>query len=254
MLLGTFGFFYFENLSLIDAFYFCIVTIATVGYGDIHPATQAGKILAILIIISGVGTFLGVVANATEILLNRREETARHQKLNMVAGLFFSELGNELLKYVIELDSQLSSKQKDLCISNQWTKSDFKEIQKKVRTYKYNIDIQRGDLSTIAAFLKDKTDFLLRLIENPVLLEHEHFTELLRTIFHLRDEFLNRSSFTDLPETDYQHLAGDFKRVYTLLVREWLLYMEHLKENYPYLFSLATRTNPFDPSASPVVQ
>lgn len=29
--------------------------------------------------------------------------------------------------------------------------------------------------------------------------------------------------------------------------------MKHLKESYPYLFSLAVRTNPFDPAASPVV-
>ena len=64
--LGILGFMIIEDLSLADAFYFSIVTIATVGYGDIHPATQAGKILAVVLIITGVGTFLGVVANATD--------------------------------------------------------------------------------------------------------------------------------------------------------------------------------------------
>ena len=39
-----------------------------------------------------------------------------------------------------------------------------------------------------------------------------------------------------------------------LLVREWLSHMEHLKVDYPYLFSLAVRTNPFDPNASAEVQ
>jgi len=39
-----------------------------------------------------------------------------------------------------------------------------------------------------------------------------------------------------------------------LLVQEWLDYMEYLKVNYPYLFSLAMRTNPFDRKASPVVE
>jgi len=38
--------------------------------------------------------------------------------------------------------------------------------------------------------------------------------------------------------------------VFQLLVREWLTHMEHLKHDYPYLFSLAVRTNPFDPNAS----
>ena len=55
-------------------------------------------------------------------------------------------------------------------------------------------------------------------------------------------------------ESDYTHLAGDMKRVFTLLVYEWLAYMKHLKDNYPYLFSLAMRTNPFDETASPVVR
>ena len=46
--------------------------MATVGYGDIHPVTASGKLLAILIIITGVGTFLGVIANTTELMLNRK--------------------------------------------------------------------------------------------------------------------------------------------------------------------------------------
>jgi len=50
------------------------------------------------------------------------------------------------------------------------------------------------------------------------------------------------------------HILGDIKRAYCLLVREWLAHMEHLKNDYPYLFSLAVRMNPFDPNASPQVQ
>jgi len=91
---------------------------------------------------------------------------------------------------------------------------------------------------------------LLRLLENPNLLEHEQFTELLWAAFHLADELSHRSSVRDLPETDCRHLSGDIKRTHALLVREWLSHMEHLKVDYPYLFSLAIRTNPFDPNAS----
>ncbi len=58
----------------------------------------------------------------------------------------------------------------------------------------------------------------------------------------------------NLPETDYAHLGGDMKRAYTLLILEWQDYMRYLKDNYPYLFSLAIRTNPFEPNASPVVK
>jgi hypothetical protein len=86
------GFMFIENLSLEDSIYFSVVTMATVGYGDIHPLSPLGKILALILIVGGVGTFLGVVARITDILLKRREESFRRQKLNMIAGLFFSEI------------------------------------------------------------------------------------------------------------------------------------------------------------------
>lgn len=56
-----------------------------------------------------------------------------------------------------------------------------------------------------------------------------------------------------MPSNDLQHLAGDIKRAYIRLAGEWLDYMKYLKDNYPYLFSLAMRMNPFDQNASPIV-
>ena len=52
-------------------------------------------------------------------------------------------------------------------------------------------------------------------------------------------------------ENDLQHIAVDFERVYSLLIFEWLAYMKHLKGDYPFLFSFAIRTNPFDLNATP---
>ena len=71
---GTLGFAVVEQLSLIDAAYFTIVTVATVGYGDIHPLTVAGKLLAIVLILVGVGTFSGVMVNSVGLLVERREK------------------------------------------------------------------------------------------------------------------------------------------------------------------------------------
>jgi hypothetical protein len=44
------------------------------------------------------------------------------------------------------------------------------------------------------------------------------------------------------------------KRAYVLLIGEWLAYVKHLQADYPYIFSLLVRTNPFDANASPIFQ
>lgn len=91
------------------------------------------------------------------------------------------------------------------------------------------------------------------MLENPVFQEHGNFTELLRAVFHLRDELLNRTDLTGLPDSDRTHLEGDIVRIFQLLTLEWLNYMQYLKENYAYMLSLAMRVNPFDSDASAVV-
>ncbi|MDR7866734.1 MAG: potassium channel protein [Sporomusaceae bacterium] len=53
---GTFGFMAVENLSPMDSFYMTVVTVATVGYGDIVPKTTAGRIFTMVLIVLGVGT------------------------------------------------------------------------------------------------------------------------------------------------------------------------------------------------------
>jgi voltage-gated potassium channel len=253
MVSGTLGFMAAEGISITDAFYFTIVTISTVGYGDIHPATQAGKMLAILLIILGVGTFLGIIANITELILNKREAKIRLQKLNMVIGTFFSEVGIRLLTVFSGGDPALEKIQSDMIVTNDWGEEDFKEITKKLKGYSYEIDIEKIDLESLHDFLKSKRDFLVRLLENPALLEHEFFTDLLRAVFHAAEELSYREGFSDLPPRDMMHLAVDLKRAYNLLVFQWIDYMRYMKDNYPYLFSLAMRTNPFDRNSSPIV-
>jgi len=90
---GTIGFKFMEGRSWIDALYFITVTVATVGYGDVTPVTFGGKIVTIFLIFLGVGTFLGVFANAAEMMLHRQEKTLRMKKLNMVIVTAGQELG-----------------------------------------------------------------------------------------------------------------------------------------------------------------
>ena len=254
MLAGTAGFMKTEGLSLTDAIYFSVVTVTTVGYGDITPKTEAGKFLAMVLIITGVGTFLGVVANSTDILLNRREKALRKEKLNMVIGVFYSEVGTDLLRLFSSCDTSVEALREDLIVTNEWSDRDFMSKGEGLNRYAYATDSTRADLYELRALLQEKRGLVLRLFENPYLLEHQSFTELLRAVLHLKEELLHRKELTGLPAEDYKHLSGDIRRAYILLVHEWLDYMKYLKKNYPYLFSLAIRTNPFDRNASVVLK
>ena len=252
--IGIIGFMYFENMSLMNAIYFSIVTMATVGYGDIHPKTEIGKILAMIIIIGGVGTFLGVIASITDLFVNRREEEIRQQKVNMVTGLFFSEMGIELLKYFVHFDPEIETLYKSLRIQAEWENEDFNKAYNLLKKYRLSIDSYIGDIPALLKCLQSRADLLLRLIENPIIQEHEGFSELLRALFHLRDELMHRNDLSELLDSDRKHLEGDISRAYKLLIFEWLRYIRYIKQNYGYLFSLAIRTNPFDPEATVVVQ
>ncbi len=186
-------------------------------------------------------------------LLSQRERRSKLEKLNMVIGTFFSEVGTELLALFSDADPKLDDIRANLMVRADWSEGEFLRVSRVLKNYDYGADIDKVDLKGLHSFLRGKRDFLVRLLENPVLLEHESFTDLLRAVFHLTEELSSRKQVENLPKSDRQHLSGDLKRAYILLVVQWLEYMKHLKDNYPYLFSLAMRTNPFDQQASPIV-
>lgn len=189
-----------------------------------------------------------------ETAISEREKSILLEKLNMVIGTFFSEVGTELMGKLSQYDSKTDQIRRDLVVQDSWMDKDFLNAFNTIKNYEYNLDISADEksilfLEHLKDFLKSKRKFLLALLENPNLLEHETFTELLRAVFHLTEELENRDDLKNLPTADYTHLKLDTERVYGLLINEWLQYMEHLMNNYPYLFSFALRVNPFDPNA-----
>ncbi len=187
-------------------------------------------------------------------LLEQMARKARLKKLNMVFGAFFSEVGSGLLKMISRLDSKADILQDEFAEGDESGAQELQRVTRWFATHNHKLERAEIDWEGIRLFLVGKRDFLLRLLENGNLLEHESFTDMLWAVFHLTEELDARESLQGLPAEDYLHLRGDMKRVYGQLARQWLDYMEHLKTCYPYLFSLAIRTNPFNRGASPVVQ
>lgn len=186
-------------------------------------------------------------------ILEQRERRNRLEKLNMIIGAFFSEIGTTLLASFSALDQNIHTIRTDLIVRADWSDAEFNKLIKKLRSYSYRVQPDKLDLVKIRCTIVEKRDFLLGMMENPNLMEHETFTELLRAVFHLAEELKFRSVIEDLPDEDLVHLANDIDRAYRMLVYEWAAYMKHLKDNFPYFFSLAMRTNPFDQKASVVV-
>lgn len=191
-----------------------------------------------------------VVTFIIEGIISERDKRVLLKKLNMVIGVFYSEVGTVLLSSLSIFNTDTRQFSRDLIFNSTWTPLEFNTAVNKVKNYEYKIDSRAGNLDDLKAFLSGKRDFLLRLLENPNLLEHETFTELMWAVFHLNEELYNRAHLTGLHDADYGHLSNDIKRAYALLLYEWLNYMKHLKCDYPYLYSLSVRTNPFDPDAS----
>jgi hypothetical protein len=194
-----------------------------------------------------------LVVIVIERILTRREKQAMLYKLNMVIGAFFSEVGSRLLGDLLGHFDNREEISSNLNVNQNWATKDFKRAAAYAYHLKIDLDCHKVDLEGLRAFLSQKRMFVLGLLENPNLLEHDRFTDLLWAITHLDEELEARPSLKDLPEHDLEHLAVDIQRMYDHLASEWLDYVEHLKSNYPFLFSLVLRTHPFQEHPSPVI-
>ncbi len=195
-----------------------------------------------------------VVTLILDRLIEMRERQERMEKMNMVIGIFFSEIGTDLLRFMVIEDPSIEELRDSLHVTGKWKAEDFTRLKEVLKAHTFRAQFDATELAAIKELLARKRSLLVQLLENPILLEHEKFTNLLRAVFHLAEELDYRTDLEQLPSTDIAHLSGDVSRAYGLLAEEWLRYVKYLDSHYPYLFSLAIRTNPFDEKASPIVE
>ncbi len=195
-----------------------------------------------------------LVVIVIERILTRREKLSILYKLNMVIGAFYSEVGNELLTYLLKYFRNHEEIKRNLNITSDWGPKEFKAASAYAYNLKADVDIHACNLGELKKFLQEKRLYLLTLLENPNLLEHDRFTDLLWATTHLDEELQARQSLDDIPDSDLEHLAIDIERMYDHLASEWLDYVQHLKATYPFLYSLVLRTHPFQESPSATVK
>jgi hypothetical protein len=172
-----------------------------------------------------------------EKLVERRAKLERLSKLNMLVGLFFSELGFVLLKLIVAGDEKIQSLRLDF--------SDLKDAQSKLISHDHILNFEKIDYTELKKLVIESRDILSNLISNESLLEHETFSDLLMTLMHLRDEIIFIQHKKHLSADDSSHIKGDLTRVYKALTFQWINYLSHLKQFYPYQYSGAIKFNPF---------
>ena len=186
-------------------------------------------------------------------LLKRHEKKILTKKIFVGIGIFFSETGNNLLKLLFDITVNRDMLSSIFSIKPVWDETDFGTAGKKAAQLSIELKHETDVLVEMKNFLNANRRFILGMMENSNLAEHDLFTDLLLAISHLSDELRMRNSFASLPASDFNHLSKDISRVYNSILVLWLSYLFHIKSEYPFLYSLAIRSNPFDSSASVII-
>ena len=140
-----------------------------------------------------------VVTLIIDQMLESREKQRRMEKLNMVIGTFFSTLGTPLIARLTGADDTIGPVKERLVVTANWNAAMFYEMRKCLDEYACSVSILRINLEDLRAFLIDHEEFLLRIVENPMVFEHESFTDLILALNHLTEEMKARGDLSALP-------------------------------------------------------
>jgi len=94
LVFGAGGYMVIEGWSFIDALYMTVITLATVGYGEVHEISPEGRLFTVILIFLGVGFFLYVVGNVIQFLVEGR---IRHVLGRRILDKQISKLKNHFI-------------------------------------------------------------------------------------------------------------------------------------------------------------
>ena len=75
IVLGSVVYMFLEGWTPVDALYFSVAALATVGFGDLHPTADAAKLFTVVYIVAGLGILGAFIAE-----FDRQRSTARRRR------------------------------------------------------------------------------------------------------------------------------------------------------------------------------
>ncbi len=180
--------------------------------------------------------------------LKRREKIERLKKINMVINAFFNEAGTEFLICFYGFSKNCDEIKERLNVQTNWNDKMFVQTVRFFKNADMQVECSADQLNYLTVLMKSKRNFLIGLLENPNLLEHDTFTDMLLSVFHVMEELIARDEFEVDNQADLEHLSNDIQRALKGLLVEWVEYMRHLRLEYPYLYSFMVRKNRFSKS------
>ena len=81
VLTGTLFYWRFEDWTVIEALYFCVVTLTTVGYGDLAPTSAGTQIFTIVYILTGFGVLVALLTSVAEKYIEQKAERGERPRL-----------------------------------------------------------------------------------------------------------------------------------------------------------------------------
>lgn len=79
---------YFEGMKLVDGIWWAFVTATTVGYGDISPSTGIGRIIACILMITGIGLIGSLTSSITTYFMSGNNNTVSNDRVDFVIKMY----------------------------------------------------------------------------------------------------------------------------------------------------------------------
>jgi len=120
--LGTAGYVIIEDWNILDSVYMTVITLSTIGYGEVNPVSHGGRIFTLILIVMGVGFFLYVIGNVVQFLVEGRIRLilGRHKldkQINHLNNHYivcgYGRMGRAFCRYLIQKKMKFVVLEKD---------------------------------------------------------------------------------------------------------------------------------------------